>query len=417
MSVVPGGKSSAKDVKKAAVVGAGTMGSGIAMCFANAGIPVLLMDASAEALSLGLDKIKRAYASSFDKGKLSAEAAERCVSLVSAEQSIDAAVDVDIAIEAVSERMAVKKAVFARLDATCPPSAILASNTSFLDIDEIGAATTRPQSVCGMHFFSPAQVMPLLEVVRGKTSSVETIATALALGVRMRKRAVVAGNCFGFIGNRCLEGYIREAMYLLEEGCEPAQVDAVLADFGMAMGPFTMSDLSGNDIGYSIRKDFGLKTMHESPNTNERYYGALPDKLVEMGRLGQKTKKGWYDYSAGRKPVEDAAVTKLIETHRAEKGITPRTIDAAEILDRCLLPLVNEGFKCVEDGVATRESDVDMTYLYGYGWPRSNGGPIYWARHVREGGLPKLVEDLNRYAEQHPTVSHWKPSGLLRSAK
>eukprot|EP00966_Prymnesium_polylepis_P048262 1117938-Prymnesium_polylepis.1 len=256
--------------------------------------------------------------------------------------------------------------------------------------------------------------MPLLENVRGAATDGRTVATIMGVGKALRKKAVLAGNCFGFIGNRMLEGYLREALYMLEEGCLPAQVDEPLRQFGMPMGPLQMSDLAGNDIGYSIRRDMGLHDPAATPHPDERYHGAIADKLVEMGRLGQKTQAGWYDYSAGKRPVDDPAVAALIEGHCAELSLPRRAFEPEEVLDRCLLPLVNEGFKVLSEGIAQRESDLDMVYLYGYGFPRYKGGPMYWARHVRPGGLPKLLADLEAYAARHPTVSHWQPADLLR---
>tara|TARA_B110000208_G_C11782784_1_gene434516 strand:- start:661 stop:1755 length:1095 start_codon:yes stop_codon:yes gene_type:complete len=324
----------------------------------------------------------------------------------------------DIAIEAATERMAVKQTIFRSLDAACKPSAVLCTNTSTLDIDAIAAATSRPSQVCGTHFFSPANVMPLLENVRGTCSSAETLATAMKLGKILGKKTVMAGNAFGFIGNRMVESYLREANYMLEEGALPADVDAPLRAFGMPMGPLQMSDLAGNDIGYSIRKDFGWDDPATTPVPNERYYGALADKLVEMGRLGQKAKMGWYDYSKGRAPVDDPAVEALIIAHSAEVGFERRAFGAQEILDRCLLPLINEGYKCIEEGIAQRAEDVDVVYLYGYGFPRTKGGPIHWSKHYDGGegkkmGLPYIADALQRYGEAHPNVSHWEPSQLL----
>lgn len=288
---------------------------------------------------------------------------------------------------------------------------VLATNTSTLDVDEIANSTSRPADVVGTHFFSPANVMPLLENVAGEAASPQTVATAMGLGKLLGKKAVLARNCFGFIGNRMLEGYLREAVFLLEEGCMPADVDGPLRAFGMPMGPLQMSDLAGNDIGYNIRKDFNWLEEHAA--RGERFHGKLADALCEAGRHGQKTRKGWYDYSAGRAPVDDAEVGAMIEAHSAAEGFTRRAIAPSEVLDRCLLPLVNEGFKCLEEGIAQRESDIDVTYLYGYGFPRYHGGPMYWARHVREGGLPKLAADLAAYQGAHPTVAHWAPSKLL----
>lgn len=409
MGKVKGLSAAPSPIASVAVIGGGTMGTGIAICFANAGVKVSVVDANEEALGCAMATVAKTYSDQVAKGRLTEAKAAARTGLVGAVGSIeDAAVaEADIVVEAVSERMEVKRAVFAKLDATCKPGALLCSNTSTLDIDEIAAATSRPEAVCGTHFFSPAHVMPLLENVRGSRASETTLATVMAMGKLLRKKTVLVGNCFGFVGNRCLEGYIREAMFLLEEGCTPKQVDAPIRQLGLAMGPLQMSDLAGNDIGYSIRKDFGWAAGPE------KYYGAIPDKLVESGRLGQKTKKGWYDYSQGRAPVDDPEVEAMIVAHSKEVGISRREIAPSEVLNRCLLPLVNEGFKCIEEGIAQRESDVDMVFLFGYGWPRYLGGPLYWARHVRPGGLAGVAADIKAYGEAHPGLAHWTPSELL----
>ena len=402
------------EVRRAAVIGAGTMGGGIAMCFAEAGIDVTLVDRDEASLARGLAIVRANWEASAKKGKISADDVEARVGRIATSTSYASGgvAEADVVVEAAFERMEVKRAIFAALDEHCKPGALLASNTSTLSIDEIAASTTRPESVVGMHFFSPANVMPLLENVRGAASSDVSVATAMALGKRLRKKSVLAGNCFGFIGNRMLEYYLHECMFMVEEGATPQQVDGVMRAHGLAMGPFAMSDLAGNDIGYNIRKDWGWDPDFAA-REGRRYWAFAVDKLVEAGRLGQKAKKGWYDYSAGRKPVVDPEVEALIVRTSEELGITRRAFTDEEILDRCLLPLVNEGFKIVEEGIAQRESDLNIVYLYGYGFPRRHGGPMHWARHVREGGLPKVVADLQRYAEAHPNVPHWKPSELL----
>lgn len=264
------------------------------------------------------------------------------------------------------------------------------------------------QAVIGTHFFSPANVMPLLENVHGKKTAPETIATAMAMGKRLGKKTVLAGNCFGFIGNRLIESYGREAIYMLEEGLSPSGVDGPMRGFGMPMGPLQMSDLAGNDIGYNIRKE-----LFPTKPTTGRYHGTLADKLVEAGRLGQKVKKGWYDYSAGRAPVEDPFVAALLESRRAALGLTVRALDAQEVRDRCLLPMVNEGFKCIQEGIALRESDIDIVLVFGYGFPAWRGGLMHWSRHGREGGLPKLLSDMRRLSRAHPSVAHWNPCKRL----
>lgn len=398
-------------IQKAAIVGAGTMGGGIAMCFAQAGIDVTIVDQSEDVLTKGVGLVRQNWENSAKKGKLTADQVEGLMGKLSTATSFEAAgvAEADVAVEAAFERMAIKKEIFAKLDQHCKPGCVLATNTSTLDVDEIAASTSRPEAVVGMHFFSPANVMPLLENVAGKASSPQALATAMALGKALKKKAVLANNCFGFIGNRMLEPYVREALYLLEEGALPKDVDAPLRDLGLAMGPFQMSDLAGNDIGYNVRKDNGWT----AENVSGRFWAGLADQLVEAGRLGQKTKRGWYDYAAGRAPVDDPEVEAMILEHSRSLGITRREISADEIVDRCLLSMVNEGFKIVEEGIAQRESDCDVVYLYGYGFPRRQGGPLYWARHIREGGLEGVVADLKKYGAAHPDVAHWEVSKLL----
>jgi len=408
-----------KDVKpaavtKAVVVGAGTMGGGITMCFADAGIDVTMVDTSEEAVTRGFGIIAANYEASAKKGKLSAEQLAGRLGRISTATSLsdEKVANADVVVEAAFESMAVKRAIFGELDRVCKPDALLASNTSTLSIDDIGAATSRPQSVVGMHFFSPANVMPLLENVRSSASSDQAIATAMGLGKRLKKKAVLARSCFGFIGNRMLEPYIHEALFMLEEGARPHDVDAAMTRYGLAMGPFAMSDLAGNDIGHFVRKELGWLEQIK-PDPSRRYWGTLADALVERGRLGQKTKKGWFDYSAGRKPVVDPEVEAMVDERQAACGFGAREITADEVLDRLMLPLVNEGFKILQEGIAQRETDINIVYLYGYGFPRKSGGPMHWARHIRPGGLPQLVQDLERYAELHPTVPHWAPCELL----
>jgi len=412
MSKVDGVTARGTPLKTAVVIGAGTMGSGIVACFADAGLPVTLLDLSPAAVDKALAGLRRIYDAAVSKGRLSEAQREKRLSLISTTSSYDdpALASADVVVEAAFESLEVKQKIFRSLDASCKPEAILASNTSTLDIDEIAAATKRPERVIGMHFFSPANVMPLLENVRGTHTSDETIASAMDLGKTLRKKTVLARTCFGFIGNRCLEGYLREACYMLEEGAVPADVDSPMRAFGMAMGPLQMSDLAGNDIGYSVRSELKL-----AEHPTERYYGKVADKLYGLGRHGQKTKAGWYDYSAGRTPVDDPVVEQLLVEHSAAEGFTRRDVGPSEVVDRLLLPLVNEGFKCLEQGIAQRESDVDMVFLFGYGFPRVRGGPLFWARHGRPGGLAGVVADLEKYGAANPNVSHWKPSALLVS--
>ncbi|MCW5751714.1 MAG: enoyl-CoA hydratase/isomerase family protein [Alphaproteobacteria bacterium] len=396
-----------RKIGKAAIVGAGTMGGGIAMNFANAGVPVKLLENSQEALERGLKTIERNYATSVQRGSMAQAAMDRAMKLISGTQRYEEIGDADIVIEAVFEEMAVKKEVFARLDQVMKQGAILASNTSTLDIDEIASATKRPESVIGTHFFSPANVMRLLENVRGAKSSKETIASVMAMGRQIRKVAVLAGNCDGFIGNRMLAGYGREAGFLLEEGATPWQVDKVLYDFGMPMGPFAMADLAGLDVGWRIRKG---KAHLRDPN--ERY-SEVADQLCEMGRFGQKTGAGYYRYE-GRDAKPDPEVEKLIEAAATRKGIRRRQISDEEILTRCLYPLVNEGARILEEGIAIRSSDIDIVWIYGYGFPLYRGGPMFWAEQI---GLQKVLATIEEYSRQHGR-NFWEPAPLLvRRAK
>ena len=407
-----------KPIRNAVVIGAGTMGIGISISFLSKFIPVTIVDNSKESISAAQARISKEYERAVDKGRLKEDDKRRQLSMLSFSDCLDcpAMCDADIVIEAVFERMDIKKGIFRQLDAICKSGALLCTNTSTLNIDDIANATSRPQDVCGTHFFSPANIMPLLENVRGRSSSDQTLASVMALGKKLGKKAVLAGNCFGFIGNRMIESYGREACFLLEEGCLPQQVDTALQEFGIALGPLAMSDLAGNDIGYNVRREMGWANSGQcigSIASGHQRYSTLADKLVEAGRLGQKTRRGWYDYPHGRQPVPSTQVDDLISSHRMNFGFTPRDIGTQEIVDRCLLPLVNEGFKCVEEGIALRESDVDIVYIYGYGFPRRLGGPMYWAKHIREGGLPKLVRDLVRLGGDNLQSEHWKPSSLL----
>ncbi len=386
-------------IRSAAVIGAGTMGGGIAMCFANAGIPVKLLEVSAEALERGLGIVRKNYAASVAKGSLTQDKADRALALIDGVTSYDALGSVDIAIEAVFEDPQVKQTVFERLDRVAPAQAILATNTSTLDIDRIASATRRPQSVVGTHFFSPANVMKLLENVRGRETSPQTIATVMELGKRLGKAVVLAGNCDGFIGNRMFQFYTGEAEFLLEDGATPEQIDRVIEDFGFPMGPLAVRDLAGNDVGYRIRQNRKLPP-------DERTSPIL-GHLVELGRLGQKTGKGYYRYE-GRNRLPDPEVTALIEAVAREKGIARRAISGEEILARLLHPLVNEGAKIVAEGIAIRASDVDVVYVNGYGFPAHKGGPMYWAQTI---GLDKVAATMRRLAPLRG--SRWAPAPLL----
>lgn len=386
-------------IRSAAIVGAGTMGGGIAMNFANAGIPVQLLELSQEALDRGLGLIQKNYAASVKRGSLTEAAMERALSLIQGVTDYGAISGADIAIEAVFEDMKVKKDVFTRLDAVCAAHAILATNTSSLDIDAVAEVTKRPQSVIGTHFFSPANVMKLLENVRSKHSSPQTIATAMSLGKLLNKVVVLAGNCDGFIGNRMLQFYSGEAEFLLEEGATPEQIDRVMEGFGFAMGPLAVRDLAGNDVGYSIRKARKIPA-------DERFSPIL-QRVFEAGRLGQKTGKGFYRYE-GRTRISDPEIMTLIEGVSHDLGITRREIPDDEILVRLLCPLVNEGAKIVDEGIAIRASDVDIVYVNGYGFPSYKGGPMFWAQ---EFGFDKVIATMQKLGATHG--QRWRPAALL----
>jgi 3-hydroxyacyl-CoA dehydrogenase len=390
-------------IRQAAVVGAGMMGGGIAMNFLNAGIPVKLLETKQEALDKGLATIRKNYESTLKKGKLTQEKLDQRMALVSGTLSYDDIADADIVVEAVFEEMGVKEAVFRQLDAVMKPGAILATNTSTLDVDRIAGFTGRPQDVIGTHFFSPANVMKLLEIVRGAQTGKDVLATALALSKKLKKTGVVSGVCDGFIGNRMIEQYSRQAGFLLEEGALPEQVDKAAEQFGWAMGPFRMADLAGNDIGWAIRK----RRYVEKPEIS---YSRTADLLCEMGRYGQKTGAGWYDYKPGdRKAYPSAEVDAMIVAHSAELGITRRKISDQEIVERLVYALVNEAANILEEGIALRASDIDMVYLTGYGFPLFRGGPMFYADTV---GLPNVLAAINMYARGHHGEA-WKPAPLL----
>ena len=386
-------------IRSAAIVGAGTMGGGIAMNFANAGIPVQLLELTQEAVDRGLGLIQKNYAASVKRGSLTEAAMERALSLIKGVTDYEAVGGADIAIEAVFEDMQVKKAVFTRLDKVCGPQAILATNTSSLDIDAIAEVTSRPQNVIGTHFFSPANVMKLLENVRSKHSSAQTVATAMSLGKLLNKVVVLAGNCDGFIGNRMLQFYSGEAEFLLEEGATPEQIDRVMEGFGMAMGPLAVRDLAGNDVGYSIRKARKIPA-------DERFSPIL-QRVFEAGRLGQKSGKGFYRYE-GRTRISDPEIMTLIEGVSRDLGITRREIPDEEILLRLLCPLVNEGAKIVDEGIAIRASDVDIVYVNGYGFPAYKGGPMFWAQQF---GFDKVIATMQKLGATHG--QRWKPAASL----
>ena len=396
-----------RKIERAAVIGAGTMGGGITMSLVNVGIPVTMIETKQEALDRGLATIRKNYASTVSKGRLRQEDMDKRMAMITPALDIAAGKDADIVIEAVFERMDVKQEIFRKLDAVMKPGAILASNTSTLDVDQIAAATKRPQDVIGTHFFSPANVMRLLEVVRGKATGKDVLATTMALGKKIKKVPVVSGVCDGFIGNRMIEKYGQQSLFLIDEGCSPQQVDAAVQKWGMAMGPLTMGDMAGLDIGWEIRK----RRYIERPNF---LYSKVGDKIAELGRFGQKTGKGWYLYEAGagqnaRKPIPDPAVDKIIDDYRRQMGIKTRQITDEEIVERLIYALVNEAAYILEEGIALRASDIDMVYLTGYGFPPYRGGPMFYADTV---GLPKVLASIEKFQKGY-MGDVWKPAPLL----
>ena len=394
-----------REIKSVAVIGAGTMGGGISMNFLNAGIPVKILEMKQEALDRGIATIRKNYESQVKRGKLKQDKYEQRMALLSTTLDYNDLKDADLVIEAVFEEMGVKQKVFEKLDEVMKPGAILASNTSTLDVNKIASFTKRPQDVVGMHFFSPANVMKLLEVVRGAKTGKDVMATVMAIGKKIKKTAVVSGVCDGFIGNRMIEQYSRQAGFLLDEGATPQQVDKAIEKFGFAMGPFRMGDLAGNDIGWAIRK----RRAQERP---DMLYSRTADKLCELGRFGQKTGAGWYDYKEGKRDaIPSELVNKMIEDHRKELGITPRKISDEEIVQRLVFSLVNEGARILEDGIASKASDIDMVYLTGYGFPFHRGGPMLYADQV---GLFNVVQAMKRFQKNpRDDASFWEPAPLL----
>ncbi|HTI53395.1 MAG TPA: 3-hydroxyacyl-CoA dehydrogenase NAD-binding domain-containing protein [Verrucomicrobiae bacterium] len=385
-----------RDIKKAAVLGAGTMGGGIAMNFANAGIPVTVVEVAQDALDRGLGVVRKNYEATAARGRLTPQDVEKRMGLISGTTDWSKIADADIVVEAVFEEMPIKKEVFAKIDGICKPGAVLASNTSTLDVDEIASATKRPDDVIGMHFFSPANVMRLLEVVRGKKSAKDVIATAMGVGRRIAKVPVLVGVCYGFVGNRMLHQRGREAEKLILEGALPHEVDKVLTDFGFPMGPFAMGDLAGLDVGWRIRKGKGVKS-------------AVADRICEMGRFGQKTGAGYFRYEKGdRTPIPDPDVEKIIVEVASEMRITRRKIGDDEILARLLYPMVNEGAKILEEKIAIRASDIDVIWVYGYGWPVYRGGPMFWADQVGLGTIRDRMQEWRKTQGED-----WKPAPLL----
>ena len=393
-----------RPIARVGVIGAGTMGGGITMNFLNAGIPVVLLEMKQEALDRGLATIRKNYENSMKKGKLKPEQVEQRMGLITPTLEYAALKDADLIVEAVFEEMGVKEAVFRQLDAVAKPGAILASNTSYLDIDRIASFTQRPQDVIGLHFFSPANVMRLLEIVRGAQTAPDVLATSLQLAKQIKKVAVVSGVCDGFIGNRMLARYGAAAQGLINAGALPQQIDGALQKFGLAMGPFRMGDLAGLDIGWATRKRKAVEAGVEMKPI-------VADKLCEAGRFGQKTGAGWYRYEAGnRTPLPDSVTEQLIADYRAAHGITPRKIGDEEIVERCIFALVNEGARILEEGIAARASDIDLVYLNGYGFPLHRGGPMLYADTV---GLPQVVRSLRRFAAEPGADASWQPAPLL----
>jgi 3-hydroxyacyl-CoA dehydrogenase len=391
------------EIKRAAVLGAGTMGGGIAMNYANAGIPVIIKETTQDALDRGMAVIRKNYQNSVSKGRFSQEVMDGRMALITPQLSYDGFEQADIITEAVFEGMELKKQIFGELDKLAKPGAILASNTSTLNIDEIASATSRPEFVIGHHYFSPANVMRLLEIVRGKVTNKEVIATSMSLAKRLKKVGVLVGNCYGFVGNRMLHQYGREANFLVEEGAKPQDVDAALYKFGMAMGPLAVGDLAGLDVGWRIRKE------HAHLRVPGQRYPLVADALCEMGRYGQKTGAGWYKYDENRKAIPDPEVDALIEKLAAEAGIERRTIAEEEIIERTQYALINEGAKILEEGIALRAVDIDIIYINGYGYPAWRGGPMWYADTV---GLKKVYDRVCEFHAQHGEL--WTPAPLLK---
>jgi 3-hydroxyacyl-CoA dehydrogenase len=391
------------EIKKAAIIGAGTMGGGIAMNYANAGIPVIVREVTQEALDRGMATIRKNYENSVKKGRFTQEAMSERMALIKPQLGYDGFEEADIITEAVFEGMELKKQVFGELDRVAKPGAILASNTSTLNIDKIASATSRPEFVIGHHYFSPANVMRLLEIVRGKATSKEVIATSMALSKRLKKVGVLVGNCYGFVGNRMLHQYGREAQFLVEEGAEPQDLDGALYKFGMAMGPLAVGDLAGLDVGWRIRKEHAHL---QKPGVR---YPKVADRLCEMGRYGQKTGAGWYKYDENRNRIPDPEVDALIEQVAAEQGIKRRKVSEEEIIERTQYALINEGAKILDEGIALRAVDIDIIYINGYGYPAWRGGPMWYADTV---GLKKVYERVNQFHEEHGEL--WEPAPLLK---
>jgi 3-hydroxyacyl-CoA dehydrogenase len=391
------------EIKQAAVIGAGTMGGGIAMNYANAGIPVIIKETTQEALDRGMATIRKNYQNSVNKGRFPQAVMDQRMSLITPQLTWDGFAQADIITEAVFEGMALKKEIFGELDKIAKPGAILASNTSTLSIDEIASATSRPEFVIGHHYFSPANVMRLLEIVRGKATNKEVIATSMALSKRLKKIGVLVGNCYGFVGNRMLHPYGSQAQFLVEEGAAPQDVDRVLYQFGWAMGPLAVGDLAGLDVGWRIRKE------HAHLRQEGVRYPLVADALCERGRYGQKTGAGWYKYDENRKAIPDPEVDALILELAVQANIQRRTITDEEIIERTQYALINEGAKILQEGIALRAVDIDIVYLNGYGYPAWRGGPMWYADTV---GLKKVYDRVCDFHQQHGAA--WEPAPLLK---
>jgi 3-hydroxyacyl-CoA dehydrogenase len=398
------GSTPLRAIESVAVIGAGTMGGGIAMNFANAGIPVTVLEPTQAALDKGLATVRRNYESTLRKGRLTQEEFDKRLNKITGTLSYDDIKDADLIIEAVFEDMEVKKQVFERLDKVAKSGAILASNTSTLDLNRIAAFTQRPQDVIGLHFFSPANVSKLLEIVRGSKSAKDVVATSMAVSKRIKKVGVISGVCDGFIGNRMMNAYFRQMELLLDVGALPLEIDRAMEKFGFAMGPFRVSDLAGNDILWYIRKRLYL----EYP---DRVFSKTPDRICELGRFGQKTGAGWYDYKPGdRTPIPSELVNKIVLEESARLGLTRRKVSDAEIVERALYSLINEGARILEEGIALRASDIDVVYLSGYGFPDFRGGPLFYADMV---GLPKILRTMQEFARGY-LPDAWAPAPLLK---
>ena len=395
-----------RDIKSVAVIGAGTMGGGIAMSFANAGIPVVIKEIEEVPLGRGLEIIEKNYLNTAKKGRLTEQQVRERISLITGSTDYADIADADLVIEAAFEKMSIKEDVFRNLDKVCKSGAVLATNTSYLNVDHIAAQTKRPADVVGLHFFSPANVMRLLEVVRGRETAKDVVATAMKMAKSIRKVGVLSGVCYGFIGNRMLEGYGREAGLLLLEGATPSQVDRALYDFGMPMGPMAMGDLAGLDVGYKVRRE-----RTDLPGDDR--YAVIADRLVEQGRLGQKTSSGYYRYEEGsRRTIPDEAVHQLIRTEAARLGIVRREISDQEIVERCIYPLINTGARILEEGIALRSVDIDIVWINGYGFPSYRGGPMYFADRIGVGTVyEKIIEFGETLGNEY---GYWEPATLLK---